>query len=133
MELQVSQVNQLLASLTKTNIPFIIGGDFNLLPPDDEVYQRLPVQHQGYYNPQSEIKPLYDTYQAVPTIGDVLGTDYVKWYTYLPNDPTIPYADSTLDYFFLPRNLIVEKGYVREDDTQKISDHFPIFAIIQLP
>ena len=133
MELQVGQVNQLLASLTKAHIPFIIGGDFNLLPPEDASYQRLPIQHQPYYNPQSEIKPLYDTYQALPTFEDVTGANYAKWYTYLPNDPTIPYADSTLDYFFLSHNITVAEHYVRQDDTQKISDHFPMIAIIQLP
>ncbi len=133
MELQVEQVNQLLANLTTENISFIIGGDFNLLPPDDAAFQRLPVAHQYYYNPQSEVKPLYNNYQAIPTMDEVLSAEYAKWFTYLPNDPAVPYADSTLDYFFVPRNITVGEHHVRQADTQKISDHFPLVAVILLP
>jgi endonuclease/exonuclease/phosphatase family metal-dependent hydrolase len=133
MELEVGQVDQLLADLTRVHAPFIIGGDFNLLPPDDNSFERLPAAHQGYYNTQSEIKPLYEAYQAIPSLADVTSPDFAKWYTYIPNDPAIPFPDSTLDYFFLPKSITVTDHYVRQDDTQKISDHFPVIAVIQLP
>jgi endonuclease/exonuclease/phosphatase family metal-dependent hydrolase len=129
----VGQVNQYLASLAQSKTPFIIGGDFNLLPPVEAAYRKLPEIHQSYYNPQSEIKALFDSYQALPSLEEVSGADFAKWYTYFPNDPAIPYADSTLDYLFVQNSTTVVSHSVRQQDTQRISDHFPVSAVIQLP
>ena len=63
----------------------------------------------------------------------VLALAFVWFGTYLPNDPAIPFADSSLDYFFLPKSMTVTDHYVRQSDTKKISDHYPLIAVIQLP
>jgi endonuclease/exonuclease/phosphatase family metal-dependent hydrolase len=130
---QVGQINKLLAGLTETGVPWVIGGDFNLLPFDEAAYQRLPVAHQKSYNPQSEIKPLYDNYQAIPSQAEVTGANFAQWFTRFPNDPALPQPDRTVDYLFLPATVKIGDHYVRQKDTLKISDHFPVIAVIQLP
>jgi len=132
-EIQVGQINDLLTSLTGAGVPWVIGGDFNLLPFDDSAYQRLSIAEQSSYNPHSEIKLLYDNYQAVPSADEVTGADFAQWFTWFPNDPSIPYPDRTLDYLFLSHTLKIGEHYVRQTDTQDISDHFPVIAVIQLP
>ncbi|MFN8442038.1 MAG: endonuclease/exonuclease/phosphatase family protein [Caldilineaceae bacterium] len=133
MELQVQEVDALLSELEESSNAWVIGGDYNLLPPDDASRQRLPATHQSYYNPQPEIKLLYANYSAIPSLQEITGADSSKWFTYLPNDPTIPYPDSTLDYLFYSKLLVLGNHYVRSDDTQKISDHMPVIGVFILP
>jgi len=131
--LQVEQVNELLAALTDAGVPWVIGGDFNLLPFDDAAYQRLPPAERSSFNPDSEIKLLFDNYQAVPTADEVAGADFAEWFTHFPNDPSISSPDTTLDYLFFSHTIQLGEHYVRQDDTQAIADHFPVIAVFQLP
>lgn len=133
MEKQVQQVDERLNDLNSKGLAWVIGGDFNLLPPDDASIQRLTAGHGAYYNPQSEIKLLYDHYAVIPSFADATGPDFANWFTYLPNDPAIPMLDRTLDYLFYASNLTLADGYVRQEDTQKISDHMPVIGVFQLP
>jgi endonuclease/exonuclease/phosphatase family metal-dependent hydrolase len=133
MELQVQEVDARLSALDGTNSAWVIGGDFNLLPPDEAAYKRLAVSHQSYYNPQPEIKLLYDRHSVIPSLADVTGPDFARWFTYLPNDPTIPYLDRTLDYLFYAKTLTPGQARVRTEDTQAISDHEPLIATFTLP
>lgn len=132
-DLQVKQVKKLLAQWDKQNIPWILGGDFNLLPFDDAAYARLLDKHKPSYNSKSEIKPLFDSYQAIPSMEELTGKNFADWLTRFPNDPAISEPDRTLDYFFLPNNIIIGKHYVRKNDTSKISDHLPVIVNFQLP
>ncbi len=131
--IQLGQTNQLLSQLNSEGIPWVLGGDFNLLPFDDSAFQRLPVEHQRSYNPQSEIKLMYDEHQAVPNMEEVTGDDFAKWFTRFPNDPAILAPDRTLDYLFTSPMIIIGDHYVRMDDTLEISDHLPLISEIQLP
>jgi endonuclease/exonuclease/phosphatase family metal-dependent hydrolase len=132
-EIQVRQINDLLANLTHSGVSWVIGGDFNLLPFDDAAYQRLSTAQQNVYNTHSEIKLLYDNYQAVPNRGEVTGANFAKWFTQFPNDPSVHAPDRTIDYFFFSQSIKIGDHYVRQDDTKKISDHFPVIADFQLP
>ena len=132
-DVQLGQINQLLAGLDDAGVPWVIGGDFNLLPFDDAAFQRLPIEHQRSYNPQSEIRLMYDNHQAIPSMDEVTGDDFSQWFTRFPNDPAIPAPDRTLDYLFISSAITIGEHYVRLDDTQKISDHFPLISSFQLP
>lgn len=132
-DVQLAEINKILTGLTEAGIPWLIGGDFNLLPFDDAAYDRLLPDHQKYYNPSSEIKFLSDQYQVVPGMVEMTSPDFAKWFTRWPNDPAIPAPDRTLDYIFVSDSITVGEHYVRQADTLKISDHLPVISEIQLP
>lgn len=132
-DVQLQEIDNVLVELNEAGIPWVLGGDFNLLPPDDAALSRLLPDHQKYYNTQSEIKYLFDRYQAVPSLEDVTGADFERWLTRWPNDPAIKGPDRTLDYFFLPDSLTLGRYYVRMEDTMRISDHLPVVVEFTLP
>jgi endonuclease/exonuclease/phosphatase family metal-dependent hydrolase len=132
MARQVGEVDALLARLTSAGLPWVIGGDFNLLP-SDQARAVLLASHQGFYNPQTEITPLYTHYQAVPSSAETSGADRASWFTYNPNDPAIGRPDRTLDYLFFAQDVQLGVHAVRRHDTLAISDHLPIVAEFRLP
>ncbi|MCB0190294.1 MAG: endonuclease/exonuclease/phosphatase family protein, partial [Caldilineaceae bacterium] len=132
MAQQVAQIDARLNALNKANVLWLIGGDFNLLP-NAAAFAQLPARQQAYYNPETEIAPLYAHYQAVPSQEEVTGTNAVQWFTYYANDPTVPGPDRTLDYLFFADELIIGQHYVRVTDTLQISDHEPLISEFQLP
>lgn len=132
-DLQLAEIDKVLNELDAANIPWILGGDFNLLPFDDAAYARLAPEQQKYYNPKSELKFLTDRYAVVPTLEETNGADFANWLTRWPNDPSIAGPDRTLDYFFLSDMLSIGEHYVRSEDTLHISDHLPVIAEAQLP
>jgi endonuclease/exonuclease/phosphatase family metal-dependent hydrolase len=132
-DVQLQEIDNVLVELNEAGIPWVLGGDFNLLPPDDAALTRLLPDHQKYYNAQSEIKYMFDRYQAVPSFEDITGETFDLWLTRWPNDPAIKGPDRTLDYFFLPDSVTLGRNYVRMEDTMRISDHLPVVMEISLP
>jgi endonuclease/exonuclease/phosphatase family metal-dependent hydrolase len=132
MQRQVTEVDTLLASLSSAGLPWAIGGDFNLVP-SEQARAALIASHQGFYNPQTEIAPLYSHYQAVPSYSETSGADRARWYTYNPNDPAIGHPDRTLDYLFFAPSVQPGQHDVRRGDTLAISDHLPVVAEFRLP
>ncbi len=132
-DVQLREIDAVLVELSAAGIPWVLGGDFNLLPPDDVSFSRLHPEHQKYYNTQSEIKYLFDRYQAVPSLEQASGADFAAWLTRWPNDPAIPGPDRILDYFFLPDSVKLGAHYVRLEDTLHISDHMPVIMEVTLP
>lgn len=132
-DIQLAEINKVLSELNAASIPWVLGGDFNLLPYDDAAYTRLAPEQQKYYNPQSEIKFLTDKYQVVPTTEETNGADFAQWFTRWPNDPSITGPDRTLDYFFFTDLLKIGTHYVRLEDTLHISDHLPVIVEFQIP
>jgi endonuclease/exonuclease/phosphatase family metal-dependent hydrolase len=132
MEQQVEELSGLLSDLTDEGYPWLIGGDFNLLP-SDEAYQALPEDQRVYYKPETELAGLYEQYQAVPSLEETLGPDRERWFTHFPNDPAVSGPDRTIDYILLSNNVELGEHFVRQEGTIEISDHFPLVAEFQLP
>lgn len=130
MQKQVDLVSKVLAQKDTALAPWVIGGDFNLIPPGS-AYDRLPENEKMYFQKESEIAKLYASFNAYPKLEWLEGPDYAKYFTHWPNTGTA--ADRTIDYYFVGKNTVVNNYYVRSEDTTKISDHFPTIIEITLP
>ncbi|MFJ3484637.1 endonuclease/exonuclease/phosphatase family protein [Pseudomonas sp. NPDC090202] len=128
---QVEAVARLLESLDQRGIPWIAGGDFNLLP--EGQYQRLPVEQRSQYPADSPLQSLWHKYPMIPANAEANGEDRRQWYTRFPNDPRVSGPDRTVDYLFHSPILQRVDAQVRQDDTLLISDHLPLIARFLLP
>jgi endonuclease/exonuclease/phosphatase family metal-dependent hydrolase len=132
MERQVALTADLLDELSAAGQPWIIGGDFNLLPPGDQ-YEALGPDQREYYAPQSELSVLTDRYGSVPSLEQANGPDAEDWFTHLPNDPAVDEPDRTIDYLFHSPDLELGDHDVRHGDALEVSDHLPVVATYRLP
>ena len=121
---QVARLEALLRDLDRSGHPWVMGGDFNLLPPGQ--YARLPAGQRVAYRENTEMDVLYGVYQVCPTLENLGGSDRSQWFTHFPNDPGISAPDRTIDYLILPRETQVREAHVRQQDTLEISDHLPL-------
>ena len=123
---QMEQIDALLRNLTRAGHPWVIGGDFNALPPISEARTRLPAAEQGYYRPHSEMKLLLDEYRSVPSLRNVGGPNYADWFTYFPNTPLVNAPDRTIDYILFSDGIELRNAAVKQDDALSVSDHLPV-------
>lgn len=131
MEEQVKKVHKILTRLTQEKVFWVIGGDFNLLPANFDINNIHPAQ-RSYYNPKSEISILFDSFKSAATKEDLNGADKERFYTAIPNNPSISKIDKTIDYLFYSDTLELNSYRVRQEDTQKISDHLPLVGEFNL-
>lgn len=131
MQKQVATVLKRLTELDAMNRPWILGGDFNLLP-SELAYQQLPASEQASYRQQTELKPLLERYPSVPPISKMNGPQAADWFTYFSNDPAISQPDRTIDYVFVSKGTQISNQTVRRHDTLKISDHLPVILSVKL-
>ena len=134
MARHVQEIEALLGRLDRAGHPWVIGGDFNLLPPDPGAYERLIPSQRAYFNPETfEITPLMERYRSVPTLREMTGPNYADWFTHFPNDPAVGRPNKTIDYLFLSDGIALGSHEVRQNDALTISDHLPVIADVQLP
>ena len=129
---QVSQIEGLLQEKDQLKIPWVIGGDFNLLPPGISA-DELALSDGENYNAHTEIRVLYDLYEGVPDLEEVKGENAKHWLTYIPNKSRDKKADRTLDYFFVSRSIDLKNAFVVQQNAHQISDHYPVTIYIRLP
>src|SRR3990167_32123 len=131
MQQQVTMTGRLLDQLQGRSTPWVLGGDFNLLPPGQ--YRHLPAEQRGWYAARSELQQLAARYPMIPNTAQASGPGQAAWYTHAPNSTGAPRADRTLDYLFHSPQLTLLDAQVRQHDTLKISDHLPLLARLLLP
>ncbi|WP_064118788.1 endonuclease/exonuclease/phosphatase family protein [Pseudomonas fluorescens] len=128
---QVSAVAKVLDKYESQGLPWLIAGDFNLLPLGQ--YHRLPAEQRTPYSADSELHLLWDKYPMIPTNNEASGIDRAQWLTHYPNDPGLNGPDRTVDYLFYSPKIKRVEATVRQDDTLRISDHLPVIARFLLP
>ncbi|VVQ22470.1 endonuclease/exonuclease/phosphatase family protein [Pseudomonas fluorescens] len=131
LQAQVSAVAKVLDKYESQGLPWLIGGDFNLLPLGQ--YRRLPAEQRTPYAADSELHLLWDKYPMIPTNNEASGIDRAQWLTHYPNDPGLNGPDRTVDYLFYSPKIKRVGAMVRQDDTLRISDHLPVIARFLLP
>lgn len=128
---QMQATGVLLDKFESQGTPWLIGGDFNLLPIGQ--FLRLPAGLRAGYSPDSELHLLWEKYPMVPSNPEATGIDRELWLTHFPNDPRVQAPDRTLDYLFYSPKLQRIEAYVRQEDTLSISDHLPVMGRFLLP
>ncbi|KAB0492647.1 endonuclease/exonuclease/phosphatase family protein [Pseudomonas vancouverensis] len=128
---QVTAIGKTLDKFESRGTPWLIGGDFNLLPLGQ--YRRLPVEQRTPYTADSALHVLWDKYPMIPTNNEASGVDRDRWLTHYPNDPGLNGPDRTVDYLFYSPKIKRVEAMVRQDDTLRISDHLPVIARFLLP
>ncbi len=131
LQAQVTAVAKVLDKHESHGTPWLIGGDFNLLPLGQ--YRRLPTEQRTPYSADSALHVLWDKYPMIPTNNEASGIDRAKWLTHYPNDPGLNGPDRTVDYLFYSPKIKRVEATVRQDDTLRISDHLPVIARFLLP
>ena len=128
---QVNAVGKVLDRYESRGTPWLLGGDFNLLPLGQ--FQRLPNEQRTPYSADSALHVLWDKYPMIPTNNEASGADRALWLTHYPNDPGLNGPDRTVDYLFYSPRIKRVEAMVRQDDTLRISDHLPVIARFLLP
>jgi endonuclease/exonuclease/phosphatase family metal-dependent hydrolase len=131
LQAQVAAVAKTLDTFESRGTPWLIGGDFNLLPLGQ--YQRLPSEQRTPYSADSALHLLWDKYPMIPTNNESSGIDRARWLTHYPNDAGLNGPDRTVDYLFYSPRIKRVEATVRQDDTLRISDHLPVIARFLLP
>lgn len=131
LQRQVAMSASLLEQLEGEGLPWVFGGDFNLLPPGQ--YQQLNARERSWYAADSELALLAGKYPMIPSLAETRGAHRADWYTHFPNDPQAKGPDRTIDYLFHSPQLTRLAAGVRRDDTLQISDHLPLVGRFLLP
>ncbi len=118
---QVGRLVSLLEDLDRRRLPWILAGDFNMLPPGDDP-SRLGRDARDYADDPNPIQELFDRFQPALDL-NVYRRRPEDWYTYLPFGALRP--DRTLDYVFASHLVEIERFRV-VSEWPDLSDHRPL-------
>lgn len=130
----VALVQHLLEQAKNANRPAIIGGDFNLLPPFPTALAHVKPENRYLFDPKVfEIVPLFKNFVAIPSLADLKGPNYVRYFTNSGTHAGYQGLDKTIDFYFLTSNIQMKSYQVLQQGTQALSDHVPVIATITVP
>lgn len=146
---QIDLVLKTLEAIDSEGSIFIIGGDFNLLPPnatktdycledmcDDESFHQPgddPQHKEGsYFTPEiTWLQPLYNSYQPANTLQNYINNESI-YFTHSPKSER--FWDRKIDYLFTNDQWISNSDSTYQDGgTFNLSDHAPVSAEWELP
>jgi len=126
MARQVDHVLMRLDSLDQKGMPWIIGGDFNLLPPGQ--WARLDLEEKGCHREPSEISAIYKRYQGIPALSSASGEQMRDFMTFTKRVEGDRVPIRTMDYFFTSSKVEIKGHAVRQAGVKHLSDHLPLVA-----
>ena len=133
MARQVNIVKEHVMKTDQAGLPWVLAGDFNLLPPGFDRSSLHP-DAQTFYNKETEITPLFDAFASAATRSMLTGPKRAAYFTQNSNNPRIKTKpDRTIDYIFYSKLLKLKEHRVRKKDTMNISDHLPLIAEFTVP
>ncbi len=133
MDRQIAKTKELLQSLDSADVPWVMGGDLNLLPPDDDRQRKkILAARTGNYDEKPQIELLYERYRAIPALHHLTSSGAPAWYTHFPNDPTVTGPDRTIDYLFYSDQWSLDNAYILQEDALDLSDHLPVVGVYSL-
>lgn len=127
---QVQVLDTLLKEKEAQGKPYLVAGDFNLLPP---TVDPRTITFGGEFYPPSDRNPIHilmENHKAALDLG-AYGKNPGKYNTYIP--PKYEQADRWLDHVFMDPKIDVIDYSVLSDLTRDLSDHHPISITIKLP
>jgi len=128
---QVTYLEKLLHDKNAAGETWLIGGDFNLLPPGQ--YFTLPDEHRSHYQPISAFERIYEQFNVIPSLQHLAQSDGKDWFTHFPNHYKATAPDRTIDYFIYSDDIPVDQAQVLQKNTWHISDHLPMLITFQVP
>ena len=131
LERQIETVLWRLNTLDQLKRFWILGGDFNLLPPGQ--WARLPAAARISHSEPSEISPVFQRYDGVPRIGDATGEAMRKYFTFTQRSGADRIPVRTLDYLFAAPTVTIERYAVLQEGVAQLSDHLPVIGEFKLP
>jgi endonuclease/exonuclease/phosphatase family metal-dependent hydrolase len=131
MERQIRKVLQRLNQLTQVNQPWILGGDFNLLPPGQSAL--LTPESRGIHREPSAIGLLFNRYSGVPTVSEATGNQMSRYFTFTQRSGADRIPVRTLDYLFAAPTVTLERYSVEQEGMLSASDHLPLVADFMVP
>jgi endonuclease/exonuclease/phosphatase family metal-dependent hydrolase len=126
MARQVDHVLLRLDSLDQKGVPWIIGGDFNLLPPGQ--WAHLDFEERGCHREPSEISAIFERYAGVPVPSSASGEQMRDFMTFTKRIEGDRVPIRTLDYFFTSPKVEIKSYAVRQAGVKHLSDHLPLVA-----
>jgi len=123
LQAQLERIQRRLTELDRLGFPWILAGDFNMLPPGDDP-SRLG-DEAGMYPEENPLNDLLDAgYGLVPEPSAALA-DPAAWRTYLPFGAADP--DRTLDYLVHSPGVEILSARVL-GEYGEVSDHLPLLV-----
>ena len=130
MERQVERLLWRLKSLDEQHLAWILGGDFNLLPPGQSAL--LSREARGLHSEPTEICSIYERYAGVPTVAEATGEHMRRYFTFTQRCGANRLPVRTLDYFFAAPRVTIEKYAVMQEGMTELSDHLPLMGQFRL-
>lgn len=127
---QLAFVFNRLKELSRTNVPFVVGGDFNLLP--GRVFHLLPDNQKQDKPKEVNMGVFYRHHHfgVVPPESRLTATSYFQWTT--AYDRNMHSLDIMLDYLIHSRPSVVRLESSVKQQYYELSDHVPVVATYRL-
>jgi len=142
---QLQEIKNETVNLVKNKSIFILGGDFNTIPPNSKKYENFDddkcaegsdFASLGFKDELNDMQPFYDDYQAAIS-QEEYDAENSAFFSFTSDKNG--FWNRKLDYLFTNGNFVKFSGLVHQDkahggaETMPLSDHAPLSVLYVLP